>query len=123
MRSLTCVVLLLFTVGCSSVRIARRGQWQPITIEGKNQYEAPNNAYGVLSPATTVRRKTVCQYAWGFSQRNIDCSDCVPGTLAEVKISNNLGYELISVLTLGFFQFQTVEWRCAKEPQTAGDEF
>ena len=105
------------------MRIARREHWQPVTIEGSNRYQAPNNAFGVSAPATTAQRRTICIYAWGFAQRNIDCPDCLPGTLAEVKISNHLGYELLSVLSLGFFQFQIVEWRCAKQPQTGGDEF
>jgi hypothetical protein len=115
-------LLLVFGIGCGTVRVARSDNWSPATTP-KTNYNAPNDSFSVPSPATTPVRETVVLWGWGWKQQNQDTTNCACGALAEVKVSTNLAFELASVLTLGFFQFETVEWRCAKQPQNSSKDF
>lgn len=121
-RKLLICLLLGLTLGCGTVRIARPDHWTP-AVEPKEEWTAVNDAYAVSSSATTLQRKTIWILVWGLNQTNLDPSDCLGNGLAEVRVSTNLGFEMISVLSLGFFQPITVEWRCAKEPQSSGNDF
>jgi hypothetical protein len=114
-------LVLCFSAGCATVRLSRTDQWTPATNPPKH-WEAPNDAYTTPVGATTPDRKTIWVLVWGIFQRNVDTPNCVTGNLAEVKVSTNIGFACISVLSLGFVQPITIEWRCAKEsPLTHGD--
>jgi hypothetical protein len=108
--------------GCATVRVARPDHWTP-DVAPRDGWVAANNAYVVSSPATSLNRKTVWVSGWGWNQRNVDPCDCLGEGLAEVRASTNIGFELISVLTLGYFQPITIEWRCAKQAQPASKDF
>lgn len=56
-------------------------------------------------------------------QENILPTDSVGTGLAEVRVHTNFGYELISVLSLGFAQPITIEWSYAKQPQLVVKDF
>src|ERR1700682_1399873 len=94
--------LMLADAGCSTNRIARPDQW---------------------APATDVQRRTVWTFAWGAWHQDIQPNDCLGPGLAEVTVKSNLGYSLISVMTLGFAVPVTIEWRCAKKSPTSADNF
>ena len=110
------VALLAVLAGCATVTLATPDAWKP-ALQPKQTYVSPAGAHPAASPATSFETKTVWVLFWGWEQQNILPMDCRSGGFAEVRISTNLGYELISVLTLGFAQPITVEWACAKQPQ------
>jgi hypothetical protein len=123
---LLAILVLGLNTGCASVRIARPDNWDPAT-QPKTRWVAPNDAYTVSSAATAPERTTVWVFGWGgippTGQKNIDPCNCRGNWLAEVRVSTNIGFELISVLSLGMAQPFTVEWRCAKLPQPASAGF
>jgi uncharacterized protein YaaN involved in tellurite resistance len=56
---------------------------------------------------------------WGASQtRNV--ADCQSNVIDEVRVKQNVGQSLLSVLTLGFYMPTTIEYICAKVPNTIG---
>jgi hypothetical protein len=96
------LVLLLGTAGCATNRITRPNNW---------------------APATQVDGRTVWTFAWGAFQQNINPTNCLGPGLAEVTVKSNLGFSLISVLSLGTAMPVRIEWRCAKKSPTDGDDF
>src|SRR5687767_7189772 len=68
------------------------------------------------SPATEYKRKTVHTALWGLLEWNARAVNCAPSNaIDEVKIRNNIGYSLITVVALfGGYAPMSVEWRCAK---------
>lgn len=72
-----------------------------------------------------VNKKTTWAYAWGLVQpKDID-PKCDAGFnhLNRVTVKTNLGYILLSVVTLGIVIPQQVEWCCAPpdvKPETLG---
>ena len=71
--------------------------------------------------ATEARSETLWSLGWGLVQERPRVDNCQDQALAEVTQSTNLGFALISVLTLGLAMPQQVEWRCAKAQPTPGD--
>jgi hypothetical protein len=69
-----------------------------------------------VPPATEARSQTQVAYAWGLVQPNDivppNCPKNVP--LSDVTAHTNLGYALITTLTLGIVSIHELEWRCAK---------
>ena len=63
-------------------------------------------------------------FLWGFVQPNAAITeDCNGGGIEEVKVSTNLGFSLINVVTIGIWNPVVVKWRCAKpcpEPDDGG---
>jgi hypothetical protein len=114
--------ILAASQGCATVRVARPDNWTPDLSQGV-AYVANNTAYSVSSPATRLESKTVWVCWWGLHQQNVDPTNSLNGNLAEVRVRTNLAFELISVLTLGFVQPVTVDWRCAKDPQSTVKDF
>jgi Bor protein len=56
---------------------------------------------------------------WGASQtRNV--ADCKSNVIDEVRVKQNVGQSLLSVLTLGFYMPTTIEYVCAKAQSTIG---
>ncbi len=57
--------------------------------------------------------KTSWSYAWGLiTPKDID-PECESKRMNSVTSSTNLGYILISAITIGIIVPQTVEWECA----------
>lgn len=115
-RSIFAVVLLLTQIGCATIRISHAERWNP-TSTTATSWRAPNDAYTTPLAATDPERRTVWVFMWGWLQKNIDTPNCVTGRLAEVKVSTNFAFACVTVLSLGFVQPVTVEWRCAKQSQ------
>lgn len=110
------------STGCATVRVVRADVWTP-AVKPSQQWRDGNGAYTVPSPATTMKKKTVWVLFWGFRQENIFATDCYGNGLAEVRITNNVGFAVISFLTFGFVQPITVEWNCAKQIPTTVKDF
>jgi len=96
------LVLFLVTTGCSTNRITRPNAW---------------------APATQPEGRTVWTFAWGAFHQDINATNCLGPGLSEVTVKGNFGFSLISVLSLGTAMPVRIEWRCAKERPTGGDDF
>ena len=95
-------VLLLASGGCASNRISQPDVW---------------------APGTDVERATVWTFFWGAMQQNITPTNCLGPGMAEVTVRSNLGYSLLSVLSLGTAMPVTIEWRCSKDTPADSDDF
>jgi hypothetical protein len=96
------LALLIVVSGCATNRISRPDQW---------------------APATEVQSKMVWTFFWGAMHQDVHPSNCLGPGLSEVTVKSNFGFALISVLTLGTAMPVTIEWRCAKDAPTGGDNF
>jgi hypothetical protein len=77
-----------------------------------------------VAAATEPRRVTLWSTLWGLSQQNINTDEtCVGNPVAEVTTSTNIGYVLLTVVSLGFAAPVEVEWKCAKDRPGKGDDF
>lgn len=90
---------------------------------------APMTAAGVASTSSQPVHTTI----WGLSEQVVrpgdchgsgkpeDChetiklGDCHGNGMAEVILSRTFGQRFISVLSLGFYDPATMEWRCSKD--------
>lgn len=72
-----------------------------------------------------AKQTTLWSSLWGTRQQNIHTGQtCLDNPTAEVTMSSNFGYALLTVLSLGFVAPIDVEWKCAKErPTGAGSRF
>jgi len=68
------------------------------------------------NPADIVYKKKVMVTSfWGARNKPQWIADtCGHAGLAEVKMTTNFGYSLISVVSLGFVNLVKVEWKCHK---------
>lgn len=71
--------------------------------------------------ATEPQRATSWSYVWGAVERHPEPDDCHGPGLAETTYRSNLGYQALTVLTLGFVSAATVEWQCAAPDTSGGD--
>lgn len=69
---------------------------------------------GAPALATEYESETVWALAWGLVQNRPNIDNCEGQGLAEVRVTTNLGYTLLTIATLGFASPARVEWRCAK---------
>ena len=75
-------------------------------------------------PGTEYKKKTVQNLAWGMlpKKKDIPATNCLGSTrLDEVRASSNLGYNLLTVGTLGFWSPAQIEWRCTKPFEPSDD--
>jgi hypothetical protein len=73
--------------------------------------------------ATESRSEVLWSAFWGLSQQDIDTrSSCEGNPVAEVRASTNLGFVLLTVVTLGILSPMQVEWVCAKDQQPANND-
>ena len=72
-------------------------------------------------PATDYERRTVHSLFWGLLQEDVGAIDCVSNAMDEVRVTTNLGYLVVSVVTVGIWVPLDVEWRCAKIPAPDGE--
>jgi hypothetical protein len=70
----------------------------------------------------SYKKKVAATYLWGIINKPHTIVDTACGTagLAEVKITTNPGYTVLSVVTLGIVNLIKVEWKCQKEPPIIG---
>lgn len=100
------LLLLVYSGGCYHYRIATPEE-NPAT-----EWKPP-------------KRKVVHALAWGLLNKpqSAVASGCeTTNSLDQVRITTNLGYTIITVLTLGFWSPLEVEWRCSKEQQRKPSE-
>jgi Bor protein len=72
-----------------------------------------------------VSGQTVNFFFWGAIQSpkrilTPICDSLGANGMAEVTVRNNLGYSLITVVTLGIWSPTRVEWKCGKPCQKVG---
>lgn len=75
---------------------------------------APNNL-----PSTETESEVVHGLLWGLAvkpKNGLKPKNCEPHDMAlyQVQVTSNLGYSLITVVTLGIWSPMKVEWQCAK---------
>lgn len=88
-----------------------------LVMFGCHQYRA--QASQVL-PAMESQGQVVWSLAWGMVGEGVPAAQCQAEGLAEVTTSTNLGFALLTVLTLGFAAPQRVEWRCGMPAPSPG---
>ena len=63
------------------------------------------------------KEKTVWSYAWGLVQPvnvKAEC-DCGVNAIENIQVENNMGYILLSTVSLGLVSPIKVKWYCAKD--------
>lgn len=58
-------------------------------------------------------------FGWGAVQRRT-AAECSTNVIDEVRVKQNLGQALVSVLTLGLYMPTTIEYTCANVPSPVG---
>ena len=77
-----------------------------------------------FDPSTHYNKKTVSSFFWGLVQQNVVASNCDSlkvASIDELHVKTNLGYAMITVITLGIWCPMTVEWKCAKPCPREGE--
>ncbi|CAN5618582.1 hypothetical protein BH10BAC3_BH10BAC3_39400 [soil metagenome] len=74
---------------------------------------------------TEVSKKTVHSFLWGLAQKPAAittpiCDSLDVNGMSEVTMKTNLGYSLITVLTLGIWCPMKVEYKCSKPCKKTG---
>lgn len=75
-------------------------------------------------PATEYQKKVVYSYLWGMinSPKDFVVPNCNNNNaLDEVRVTTNLGYSILTVVSLGIFSPLEVKWRCHKPPKRQGE--
>lgn len=78
----------------------------------------------ISDPATEYQQKVVWSYCWGLinNPQNLTVPNC-PGTsgLDEVRVTQNIGSLLLTVVSLGIVAPVRIEWKCHKPcPRSGG---
>jgi hypothetical protein len=73
-----------------------------------------------VTGATDYESATYWSLAWGVWQREPQPTNCNGQALKEVKVSSNLGFALITVVTLGLVAPERISWKCAKATPAEG---
>jgi len=80
------------------------------------------------NPATPYATRNVYSLFWGLAKKpDIDVSHkdgaatqppgtCESNAIHEVRVTSNLGYAALTVLTVGIYSPLKVQWMCATEP-------
>ena len=68
------------------------------------------------------KKKVVTSYLWGILNKpqNVIDTACGKAGLSDVKITSNIGYSLLHVVTLGIVNMVKMEWKCQKEEPVIG---
>ncbi|MDQ6608257.1 MAG: hypothetical protein M3Y85_00330 [Bacteroidota bacterium] len=68
------------------------------------------------------KQKIAASYFWGIVNKPHRVVDTTCGTAAldEVRITTNIGYSLLHVVTLGIVNIVKVEWKCHKPAPVVG---
>jgi hypothetical protein len=97
-RTTSIIALSMMLTGCATHRLVVP---EPNPIDGRQRVSS--NAYGWGS----VQRRTVAR--------------CDSNLIDEVRVRQNIGQALVTVLTLGFWMPTSIEYRCAKTPSPETD--
>jgi Bor protein len=73
-----------------------------------------------VPPKTEPEREVVWSFVWGLAQEMPTIDNCQGQALAEVHMSTNFAFALLTVVSIGFVSPQIVEWRCAGAEPTPG---
>lgn len=80
------------------------------------------------SASTETKSATVHNLFWGLAvkpRNGLNPENCAapdpPVGIHKVRVTNNFGYSVITVATLGIWSPLKVEWQCAKPCQPGGD--
>jgi hypothetical protein len=97
----------------STLRIIVLVLWLAVPACYRNTVEVPRR-----DPVTEWRGKTVHSLFWGLvKSRDPVAENCAPSNaLDSVRNNSNLGYSLLTVITLGIWSPTRLEWRCARLP-------
>ncbi len=94
MRRLSKVVLIALTMGASAC--------STVELEGS----------GSITPEAITGSETVHGSLYGFRWKSFTTEKCGTDSLFRVETHTNVGLILASVLTLGVYVPQTIEWWC-----------
>jgi hypothetical protein len=98
-KALPGVFALLLLAGCATHRLA---------VKHPNPYGEP-------------RRVSSTAFGWGAVQKRT-VAECDNSLIDEVRVKQNFGQSLLTVLTLGIVMPTTVEYLCAKTPAGEGGD-
>lgn len=102
-RLILLLICLLSLTSCYTYRVATRAQ-----------------------AGTEMNRRVVANsFFWGLVQSPKEiatpiCDSLNINGMAVVQVKSNLGYSLITVLTLGIWSPMQIEWKCSKPCQVVG---
>ena len=77
------------------------------------------------NPADVYYKKRVAaSYFWGIINKPQSIVDTACGSagLADVKITTNVGFSVLNVVTLGIVNVVRIEWKCQKESPVIGQQ-
>lgn len=92
-----------------------------VSLQGCYSYRVLNT---VNDPASVqYHHKILWAFCWGLvvNPQTFSVNDCENNGIDEVRISTNLGTNLITVISLGFLSPVKVEWKCHKPCQRVGE--
>jgi Bor protein len=98
------------------LRIGRPMLLTAVIVAGSGCYHTRVFTSG--QPATAYMQKTVHSLFWGLVQQNVEpptTNNCVSNGMQEVRVTTNLGYAFLTVITLGIWSPMEIEWRCTKQ--------
>lgn len=75
------------------------------------------------NPADVIYKKTIAKsFLWGIINKPHTITDttCGRAGLSEVKVSSNIGYSLLHVISLGTVHLVKIECKCQKEGPVIG---
>ncbi len=98
MRPLILIACIVTLAGCAEHRLVVR---------------TPNPG----TPPTTVESAAI---GWGASQKRT-VVNCESNIIDEVRVKQNVGQALVSLLTLGFYMPTTIEYICGNVPSDVGN--
>ena len=74
-----------------------------------------------VAKATEYKGAVAWSLFWGAVQNDPLPDNCNGQALAEVRVSSNVGFALLTVVTLGLVAPERVEWKCAKATPAPGN--
>ena len=98
MRPLILIACIVTLAGCAEHRLVVR---------------TPNPG----TPPTTVESAAI---GWGATQKRT-VVNCESNIIDEVRVKQNVGQALVSLLTLGFYMPTTIEYICGNVPSDVGN--
>lgn len=97
MRKISLIIMCLLVASCAQHRLV---------VERPNPVDAPHSVNSTAYAFGTVQKRTVAQ--------------CDTNIIDEVRVHQNLGQALISVLTLGIVMPTKIEYQCGGVPSEEG---
>jgi hypothetical protein len=72
------------------------------------------------NPGTPPAEVSSAAIGWGASQKR-NVAECDSNIIDEVRVKQNVGQSLVSLLTLGFYMPTTIEYVCGNVPSEVGN--